>query len=443
MFSLNFKSSQGEDAMNHRMKIGFFLLFSTFLLLPATTSAQVDEESFQQLEFNFVPPGARATAMGGAFIALADDATAAISNPAGLLALLRPEISFELKALDYSVHRLAGGESLRTLKTDEFGKSVTSPSFASFVYPGNQWAIGVFRHEFLNFEDEFGLSTRPIPDTAFQLVPAQGAVDILGEQFGLSLALRLGKLDVGGTIKYMRMDIQNRIVRVFSTGIRNEVFLDDADTGFGFGFGFILHITPKFQIGGTAHFNPRFHFEGETLSIINPATNERIVFRTNMPSIAIPHVIGGGFAIRPTDALVITADVVWVNLSRMFDESTVIYDNGPNITADRFNIDDRVEVHGGLEYVFFAGNIPIALRIGGFVVPEKRIHYRPLSDPLPGLESAINRAFQILYNRLPEDTDVGFSAGLGFVISNTIQIDAAFSLLDTVNQFSISAVVRF
>jgi len=61
------------------------------LLAPAY--AQVDEETFQQLEFNFTPPGARAAAMGGAFIGLADDATAAQTNPASLLVFLRPEVA--------------------------------------------------------------------------------------------------------------------------------------------------------------------------------------------------------------------------------------------------------------------------------------------------------------------------------------------------------------
>ena len=43
---------------------------------------------------NPVGSGARAIGMGGAFIAVADDATAASWNPAGLTQLRKPEISF-------------------------------------------------------------------------------------------------------------------------------------------------------------------------------------------------------------------------------------------------------------------------------------------------------------------------------------------------------------
>ena len=45
---------------------------------------------------NPVGSGARAIGMGGAFIAVADDATAASWNPAGLTQLKKPEISFAL-----------------------------------------------------------------------------------------------------------------------------------------------------------------------------------------------------------------------------------------------------------------------------------------------------------------------------------------------------------
>jgi len=46
------------------------------------------------LNFNLTGAGARATGMGGAFIGVADDATAIVWNPAGLTLLERPEASF-------------------------------------------------------------------------------------------------------------------------------------------------------------------------------------------------------------------------------------------------------------------------------------------------------------------------------------------------------------
>ena len=58
---------------------------------------------FSIIPFDFGPPGARALGMGGAFIALADDATAAEANPAGLTNLSRAEASVHLRHSAFEV----------------------------------------------------------------------------------------------------------------------------------------------------------------------------------------------------------------------------------------------------------------------------------------------------------------------------------------------------
>ena len=74
------------------------LLFAIACLAAASSAfAITDEEIFRSFEFSFINPGARSGAMGGAFIALADDATAAEANPAGLTILTKPEVSFEYR----------------------------------------------------------------------------------------------------------------------------------------------------------------------------------------------------------------------------------------------------------------------------------------------------------------------------------------------------------
>src|SRR5436190_22910987 len=68
------------------------------LLAPRTTSAQ---NSNDLNAFDFSLPGARSRGMGGAFVALADDATAVYSNPAGLTQLFLPEVSAEGRIWKY------------------------------------------------------------------------------------------------------------------------------------------------------------------------------------------------------------------------------------------------------------------------------------------------------------------------------------------------------
>ncbi|MCK5503985.1 MAG: hypothetical protein KAJ10_02425, partial [Thermodesulfovibrionia bacterium] len=66
------------------------IILSPFLLMLGTTASALVEISSS---LNPVGSGARATGMGGAFIGVADDATAASWNPAGLIQLEKPEIS--------------------------------------------------------------------------------------------------------------------------------------------------------------------------------------------------------------------------------------------------------------------------------------------------------------------------------------------------------------
>ena len=71
-------------------------MVTLLLLLPAARlAAQLTppDAGSASPTFSFFPPGARSLGMGGTFIAIADDATAAEANPAGLVILSKPEVS--------------------------------------------------------------------------------------------------------------------------------------------------------------------------------------------------------------------------------------------------------------------------------------------------------------------------------------------------------------
>ena len=73
-----------------------FVLLLALVAVPAAAQ-NVDIEALSGLQFNFGNPGARSLGMGGAFLGLADDASAAEANPAGLTILRKPEISIEAR----------------------------------------------------------------------------------------------------------------------------------------------------------------------------------------------------------------------------------------------------------------------------------------------------------------------------------------------------------
>jgi long-subunit fatty acid transport protein len=128
-------------------------------ILPGNVAGQV----LTTVEFSFSNPGARSMGFGGAFVALADDATAAFANPAGLVQLTRPEVSTELRSWQYSSPYTTGGRAAGTptgfgIDTVSFpvrGESeadLTRLSFISLVYPTGDWSFAFYQHQLMNFE---------------------------------------------------------------------------------------------------------------------------------------------------------------------------------------------------------------------------------------------------------------------------------------------------
>ena len=80
--------------MMRNILLTIFFIFALLIYLNSDLQAA---SIFQQVGIasspNSVGSGARAVGMGGAFIGVADDATAASWNPAGLIQLEKPELS--------------------------------------------------------------------------------------------------------------------------------------------------------------------------------------------------------------------------------------------------------------------------------------------------------------------------------------------------------------
>ncbi|MGB5658326.1 MAG: UPF0164 family protein [Thermoanaerobaculia bacterium] len=77
--------------------------------------------------FSLANPGARSPGLGGAFTALADDATAALANPAGLDQLAEPEVSVEGRQRSATARRSRGRI---VAQTRELSGAVFRPSRA-------------------------------------------------------------------------------------------------------------------------------------------------------------------------------------------------------------------------------------------------------------------------------------------------------------------------
>ncbi len=127
----------GADLMSYRLTIVSVLLA---VLTAGSCFAQGGDfmlgepELYNRLDLNWHGAGARARAMGGAFVSIVDDASAVTWNPAGLIRVLDPQISFSgayrnpTNAWDYS----AEGFDTRSFTTDE---DIYRLAYASFLAP--------------------------------------------------------------------------------------------------------------------------------------------------------------------------------------------------------------------------------------------------------------------------------------------------------------------
>ena len=136
------------------------LLGLAILVLPVLAPAQ---QAVVPLQLSFSDPGARSAGLGGAFVALADDATAAFANPAGLVQLLKPEISIEARNWSHSIPythagRVEGDPSgfgldvTAGLVKNEWAYDTTGISFLSLVWPAGDWSFAVYRHQYADLE---------------------------------------------------------------------------------------------------------------------------------------------------------------------------------------------------------------------------------------------------------------------------------------------------
>src|SRR5262245_43918011 len=171
---------------------------SLVVLLPvlAATSlvAQSNSEINSGLQFNFSPPGARSLSLGSAFVGLADDATAAYTNPAGLTSLSRPEFSVEGRRFQYMTEYLYGGSDPTNCTPDradtcaglDYREATTIAndfSFGSFVYPIGNLSLAVYFHTLLDFRQSEQTAGAFFNDPAVsggrsRLFPTQGSVSV-------------------------------------------------------------------------------------------------------------------------------------------------------------------------------------------------------------------------------------------------------------------------
>ncbi|GAK58147.1 membrane protein involved in aromatic hydrocarbon degradation [Candidatus Vecturithrix granuli] len=428
--------------------------------------ALTDEEIFSQFQFNFLTPGARATALGGAFIGLADDATAVESNPAGLTQLYDPEVSLEFKYISYTTEQIFENfYAVTDIKTREFDNSVQGLPFMSVAFPYKRMVFSFYRQELVNYESSYRTSQYPIriPDSTFYFYPIDGATDLTVTNYGIGVAIQpVEGLSIAVSPRWSELDMEASVKRFdatleydalygyiptdFSdTHIKNKTWIDDSDAEFSINAGVMWRLNflekildiPRISLGAVYRTGPRFEVtESFSYRLLPTYVNNQYEVITDVGKLSdmtaftlkVPDSYGFGLAVQPTNALTFTVDIVCIEYQDLLKDFDIVLDS--NEDKNDYTVDNAVEAHVGAEYVLTLGERLLALRLGGYYEPDHTIRYTG--------DDATNK---ILFPG--GDDQLHFTGGVGLVINEHFQIDTAANIAENNKQFSISTVYRF
>ncbi|HUU28220.1 MAG TPA: outer membrane protein transport protein [archaeon] len=417
-----------------------------------------DRNTFiRNIQFNFNIPSARAVGLGGAFVAIADDATAGMANPAGLTILTKPEISVHYKLNRFSHTENAGTEDDHNLRK-HFHNDIVSQSYLSLVYPYGKFSFSVYRQELINFESSheaagFGsIFDSPDLDPADFEPGSKTGSDIQVNNWGAAFAfkhtryLSVGVSTMVSTLEFsffehlfQRSSQTNRPVRIFS------VTSSSKDTRYSINIGVKSEPTDFLSVGAVYRSGPKFNI-CNTIEDVDDSGGRTNIYQADQDLVfKVPDVYSFGAALSLKDNLTLSLDAVRV------EYSDLIKDLDRNLNADdqatysaefpftRFVdsdgiedlvLKDRTEIHFGCEYYLMFGEWQLPLRAGFYTDPSHVVHTTVEDE-------ALKRIFPRGKN------EVHGTFGFGFVLKNKIQLDAAVNFSRSVSEVLLSAVFRF
>lgn len=426
------------------------------VLATLLTPAQAPAQTGLTFEFSFSNPGARSLGLGGAFAGLADDATAAFANPAGLVQLVRPEVSMELRHWRFSTPftrngrvtgepTSLGADTEPGIVTGSSEVDLTGLSFISVVYPRERWSVAFYRHVLANFESEF--ETRgifgegPGPLGTVRLNDRRDANDLEIVSYAVAGAYRLTddlSLGLGFTYfdGFLRATDEVYVPELttlesffgapsFAPDLelaRSLVAFDDTD--FGFSAGLLWRMSQRWQAGGFFRDGPNFELDNTLTG--GPATlfpglppGSSVTFST---PIAFPDVYGLGITYRTVDGR-LTLSFEWDRV----EYSTIFESIGDTSSSEL--IEDGDEFHLGAEYVFLDTRPVLGVRVGVWHDPDHGVK-SPVESPL----------VQALFGET--DDEIHYSVGFGPAFES-FQIDLGADFSDRRDTISLSGIYSF
>jgi len=374
--------------MKHKYLLNLVFAFFICLLLSFSAQAQMVEFSSSA---NPVGSGARATGMGGAFIGVADDATAASWNPGGLVQLEKPEFS-----VVYSHYGRYQEFHSADPDIDGTASSMTADSlnYMSFAYPFvlfNRNVIFSMNYQRLyDMNKNYDLMDSSVLTFNGRVIKSTDYFDFNQNGYLYTLSPAVGVqvrpgLYVGATLNFWGEFIgengwssTNRNRTVIVNGARVTDLYTSKSTSVAFrgtnaNLGVLWNVAGPWTVGAVykTPFDARLRGEQE-ISQWNNGVFLGSSSITEKMRLKMPDSYGVGVSYHPNDALTVDLDVYRTNWSRftLVDEAG---DKWNPVTAKAISegrLDDTTQVRLGAEYLFIKERMVFPVRAGVFYDPE-------------------------------------------------------------------------
>lgn len=375
------------------------LCFALMLVLAAQYAVPaLSQETalFQRIEipssFNPVGSGARALGMGGAFIAVADDATAASWNPGGLLQVAKPEISIvgdffhRIEDINFGTHPESNGSQ----SVDKWDINYLSATYPFVLWQRNMVA-SVNYQQLYDFTRQWNFPLRIADETGYIDQNVENRQDGDLSALGLAYAIQLTrKVYFGLTFNIWNDDItdnewENKTFQWGNgddRGDRFELYGETVETfsfeGWNMNFGVLWNPTAKLTVGAVlktpfdADLTRKFSSR-QVIGFDNPAFADQDSSSSfeEEETLSIPISYGIGLAYRFSDAFSMSLDIY-----RTEWDDFELEDSSGNKTSPisgkptgESAVDATTQVRMGAEYLFIKPTYVVPVRCGLFYDP--------------------------------------------------------------------------
>jgi len=383
------------------------LFLAILSALPAAAQGLGPEQFFLLAEqsrtaFTVLGAGARANGAGGAFIAVADDATASSFNPAGLAKLLHPECSLALERVEQSQDFTGFSSETTTGEPIEYrdtGNALNRmhPTFVSWAMPWKSdgkarvFEISYQRMFDMGHASKLSYSARNTETGKLQLmdqtVNQSGGIGVYSAALGFELSPRFlagASLNLWSG-SWAFSSESSLVTSTSSTTYVSTLAQSSEFRGLNASFGLIWR-SEHIQIGTIYRtpFEARYTFENR---YSHPDGTSGQLLETSSPrttyGLRWPETFGWGIAVHPAARFQVAADWSWTPWSRSHFVAPGTNFDGLNFfdfkgdTSTRNVTDARI----GCEWIAVLGDrVIVPIRFGVFREPQPIVDTRTLQQ---------------------------------------------------------------